>query len=331
MNKISKGIVAVVLLIGAVYLLGPRVETPVLDPTMPEVPQELNTLANYIENSEAAIANIKPGNQSVLLFHDSIPQKTEYAVLYYHGFTASPIEGDPVHIDIAKALGANLYVPRLYGHGLDEKEPMLNFHNDPYWESAKEALAIAKNLGEKVIILATSHGSTLALSLGQDPQVAAVAVYSPNIRLADPAAVVLSKPWGIQLARLVKGGNYHEMDRLTEEKKKYWTYITRLESGAHLQKFLELKMQPETFVAFTKPLFMGYYFKDEQNKDDVVSIPALLEMYEQLGTPDSLKQKMTFPEAGEHVMTSFLSTKNYDQVTTATLNFLKRVLPNNEN
>lgn len=327
MKKILKGIAVIVLLLGALYLVGPRVETPVLDPIMPQVPQNLVALAKYVQKHEAALPNIKPGNQSVLHFFDSIPQKTKYAVLYYHGFTASPMEGDPVYKDIAQALGANLYVPRLYGHGLDEKEPMLTFHNDPYWESAKEALSIAKTLGEKVIILSTSHGSTLALSLGQDPQVAAVALYSPNIRLADPAAVVLSKPWGIQLARLVKGGNYHEMDRLTEAKKKYWTYITRLESGAHLQKFLEIKMQPKTFSAFTKPLFMGYYYKDEQNKDDVVSIPALLAMYEQLGTPDSLKQKMTFPEAGEHVMTSYLSTKNYDQVTTATLDFLNRILP----
>ena len=330
MRKIFKGVTTVVLLLGAVYLMGPRVETPILDPAMPQVPQELSSLATYVENNEAALPNIKPGNQAVLHFYDSIPQKTKYAILYYHGFTASPVEGDPVYKDIAQALGANLFVPRLYGHGLEEEEPMLNFHNDPYWESAKEALAIAKTLGEKVIILATSHGSTLALSLGEDPQVAAVALYSPNIRLADPAAVVLSKPWGIQLARLVKGGNYHEMDRLTEAKKKFWTYITRLESGAHLQKFLEVKMQPETFAAFTKPLFMGYYYKDEQNKDEVVSIPALLAMYEQLGTPDSLKQKMTFPEAGEHVMTCYLSTKNYDQVTKATLDFLNRILSQNE-
>lgn len=327
MKKILKGIAAILLLLGALYLVGPRVDTPVLDPTMPQVPQNLEALANYVEKHEAALPNIKPGNQSILHFFGSIPQKTKYVVLYYHGFTASPIEGDPVYKDIAQALGANLFVPRLYGHGLDEEEPMLNFHNDPYWESAKEALSIAKTLGEEVIILSTSHGSTLALSLGEDPQVAAVALYSPNIRLADPAAAVLSKPWGIQLARLVKGGNYHKMDRLTEAKKKYWTYITRLESGAHLQKFLEIKMQPKTFSAFTKPLFMGYYFKDEQNKDDVVSIPALLAMYEQLGTPDSLKQKMTFPEAGEHVMTSYISTKNYDQVTEATLDFLNRILP----
>ena len=71
---------------------------------------------------------------------------------------------------------------------------------------------------------------------------------------------------------------------------------------------------------------MGYYYKDEINKDDVVSIPALLEMYDQLGTPNSLKQKMVFPEAGEHVMTCYLSTDKYDQVTEATLDFLNNII-----
>lgn len=326
MKKFFNVFSTTLLLIAGIYFVGPQVETPKLDPQLPNVPQNLKELHSLVTTQEAAIENIKPNNQSVLLFEDSIPKKTKYSVLYYHGFTASPKEGDPVYRDIAKALGANLYVPRLYGHGLEEKEPMINFHNDPYWETAKQALAIAKTIGEKVIILGTSHGATLALLMGQDPQVEAVALYSPNIRLSDPYAVVLSKPWGLELARLVKGGHYHTMDRLTEEKKKYWTYITRLESGTHLQKFLEMKMNKETFEAFNKPVFMGYYYKDEINKDDVVSIPALLEMYDQLGTPNSLKQKMVFPEAGEHVMTCYLSTDKYDQVTEATLDFLNNII-----
>ena len=54
-------------------------------------------------------------------------------------------------------------------------------------------------------------------------------------------------------------------------------------------------------------------------------------MYEQLGTPDSLKQKVVFPEAGEHVMTSYLSTTQYDKVTLETLGFLNRILQLDEN
>ena len=104
------------LFIAAIYFVGPQVDTPELDSQLPSVPQNLKEIHTLVTTQEAAIENIKPNNQSVLLFEDSIPKKTKYSVLYYHGFTASPKEGDPVYRDIAKGLGANLYVPRLYGH-----------------------------------------------------------------------------------------------------------------------------------------------------------------------------------------------------------------------
>jgi esterase/lipase len=243
-------------------------------------------------------------------------------VLYLHGFTASGREGEPVHRDIAKALGANLYIPRLYGHGLEETEPMLGFNNEDFWESGKEALAVAKQLGEKVIVLGTSHGGALSLSLATDPDIAALCLFGPNIAVYDPKAKLLSKPWGLQIARLVKGGNYHYMVTSNEEKKNYWTTKARLESLIHMQKFLDVKMRKATFKKVQAPVFLGYYYKNDSLQDQVVSVPAMLEMYDQLGTPQHLKQKKAFPEAGDHVLTSYLSTENYDAVTREVLQFL---------
>jgi hypothetical protein len=36
---------------------------------------------------------------------------------------------------------------------------------------------------------------------------------------------------------------------------------------------------------------MLYYYKDEQNQDAVVKVSAMLEMFNELGTPVSLKTK----------------------------------------
>ena len=240
--KFVRGVAVFILALGAIYLIGPRVETPELNMNPVEVPADLSLLNNWIEEKENALGNIRPGNASKIIFNDSIPKKTKYSVLYLHGFTASGIEGDPVHRNIAKALNANLYIPRLYGHGIQEKEPMLNFNNDGYWESVKEALAIAKQLGEEVILLGTSHGGAVSLSIGNDPSIAAICLFGPNIAVFDPTSKLLSKPWGLQIARLVKGGKYHVWETATVEKKKYWTSKTRLESLTHMQKFLDLKM-----------------------------------------------------------------------------------------
>jgi len=186
--KILKVIAMVFLILGAIYLVGPRVETPEFSNEVPEVPDNLVKLQKWINTKEILQGNVRPGNASKIIFNDSIPQKTEYSVIYYHGFTASGMEGDPVHRNISNVLGANLYIPRLFGHGLEEEESMLNFNNDDFWKSGKEALEVAKKLGEKVIVLGTSHGGSLALALGNDPSIKAMLLLGPNIAIFDPKA-----------------------------------------------------------------------------------------------------------------------------------------------
>ena len=327
--KILKVIAIVFLILGAIYLVGPRVETPEFSNEVPEVPDNLVKLQKWINTKEILQGNVRPGNASKIIFNDSIPQKTEYSVIYYHGFTASGMEGDPVHRNISNVLGANLYIPRLFGHGLEEEESMLNFNNDDFWKSGKEALEVAKKLGEKVIVLGTSHGGSLALALGNDPSIKAMLLFGPNIAVFDPKAKLLSKPWGLQIGRLVKGGNYHEWEA-NDEKKKYWSTKTRLEAVAHMQKFLDVKMRRSVFKKVKVPIFLAYYYKNDSLQDNVVSVPAMLKMYDQLGTPDSLKVKQAFPEVGDHVLTSYITTQYYDVVTKASLAFLSKIITPNK-
>jgi esterase/lipase len=308
------------------FLLGPELEAPDLDKPLPKIPYSLIEIKDWIDNNESTLDNIKPYNASKLEFYDSIPQKTAYSILYLHGFSASAGEGDPVHRNIARDLKANLYLPRLSDHGLIEKESMLNFTGQKYLDSATEALAIAKKIGEKVIVISSSTGGTLSLILGNDPQIAALLLFGPNIEIYDPKSKLLTLPWGLQIAEWVLGSKYHNMNNITDEKKNYWTIRYRLESTVELQKLLETAMRPEVFQRITAPVFMGYYYKNEEEQDKVVSIPAMLKMYDQLGTLNEKKQKMAFPDAGDHVLTSYLSTPNHHQVQQAALEFLKKQL-----
>lgn len=308
------------------FVLGPEVEAPHLELPQPEISLSLYELKNWIDTKESAIDKIKPDNASKLEFYDSIPKKTAYSVLYLHGFSASTEEGDPVHRNIASALKANLYLPRLTDHGLIEKEPMLYFTGQKYVDSAKEALAIAKKIGEKVIVISCSSGGTLSLILGNDPQIAALLLFSPNIEIYDTRSKLLTLPWGLQIAQWVVGSKYYIMNKITEKKKAYWTTRYRLEPTVELQKLLETGMNPEVFQRVTAPVFMGYYYKNAEELDKVVSIPAMLRMFDQLGTPEDKKQKVAFPEAGDHVIISHLSTPNHEQAELAALEFLEKQL-----
>ena len=50
--KIFKFFWILILILGGVYLIGPRVENPDLNMTPVEVPKELNALKNWISNKE---------------------------------------------------------------------------------------------------------------------------------------------------------------------------------------------------------------------------------------------------------------------------------------
>lgn len=324
--KVIENTLFVLAVLFGLFIIGPEVETPDLETPLPEIQYDLNELKDWIDSKEATFDNIKPDNASQLIFHDSVPQKTAYSVLYLHGFSASRAEGNPVHLNIAKALKANLYLPRLSDHGLIEEEPMLHFTAQRYLDSAKEALAVAKKIGEKVIVVSSSSGGTLSLILGNDPQIAALLLFGPNVEIYNPNAKLLTLPWGLYISRAVLASKYHVMDKITEQKLNYWTTRYRLECTLHLQKLMETGMRPEIFRRITSAVFMGYYYKNEEDKDEVVSIPAMLKMFDELGTPNNKKQKMAFPDAGDHVIGSYLTTSNYSQVEKVALSFLEEKL-----
>ncbi len=324
--KILKGFLLLVALLVVVYLLGPKVNKPNMDKTLPEVPSNLVELEKWIDEKEDGITNIKPENEARIVWFDSIPSKTDYSIVYIHGWSASSKEGDPIHLETAKQYGCNLYLPRLAGHGLNEKEGMLQLTADDVINSAKEAIAVAKRIGKKVIIMATSTGGTLALHLaGGDADIAGILLYSPNIEIYDQSAKLLSGPWGIQLAKAVKKSDYYEFEA-TEEKKKYWTTKYRMEALTQLQALVDNTMNTETFEKVTQPTFMGYFYKNDSIQDKVVSVPAMLEMYDELGTPPSMKRKIAFAEVGDHVIASSITSKNLGAVKRETNKFLEQVL-----
>ncbi len=277
---------------------------------MPVVPSDPSGLEDYIKRKESQ-HNVKPQNESQIVWNDSSRDKTEYAVLYLHGFSASQMEGDPVHRQFAKDFGCNLFLARLSDHGIDTTEALLLFTADRIWNSAKEALAVSKQLGQKVIIMSTSTGSTLALKLAADYPDDAFALInlSPNIAINNGAAFLLNDPWGLQIARQVMGGKYRDKGADPDDHGRYWNNKYRLEAAVQLQELIEETMTKETFERVTQPSLTLYYYKNEQEQDPEVRIDAMLKMHEQLGTPENMKAAVPVPDAGAHVIGSSLTSK----------------------
>jgi pimeloyl-ACP methyl ester carboxylesterase len=216
---------------------------------------------------------------------------------------------------------------RLADHGVDTTETLMLFTADRFWETSKEALAIGKQLGNKVILVSTSTGGTTALKMAADfpDDVYALINMSPNIAINDGAAFLLNDPWGLQIARAVLGGKYRTTGA-DEERAKYWNKKYRIEALTQLEELVETSMNKSTFERVKQPSLTLYYYKDEQNQDPEVKVSAMLEMNEQLATPPESKKAIAIPTAGAHVLGSSLASKDVEGVYNAIEQFAVEIL-----
>lgn len=314
-------VVVIVAALVIVYLVGPKPAKPKYDTQLPTLP-ELADLPAYIAQQEAK-HKVKPGNEAEIVWADSTKSQSEYAIVYLHGFSASKQEGNPAYNYLAKALHANMYLARLADHGLDTVAPMQYLTADRLWESAKQAYAIGKRLGKKVILVGTSTGGTLALQLAATyPDVNSLVLMSPNIAINDPNAWLLNNPWGLQIARKVTGGDERKVDGKKPAYKKFWYTNYRLESVVALEELLETSMNKELFEKVKQPVLLLYYFKSETEQDPVVKVDAMLQMFDELGTPTSQKQKIAIPNAGNHVIGSSITSNDIAGVEKAMDGFI---------
>lgn len=317
----------ILIVLTVVYLLGPSPSTPVFTTGLAAVPADAVALETYIRQNETQ-HKVKPENEARIIWaNDSTKQKTEYAIIYLHGFSASQEEGDPVHTNIAEKFGCNLFLARLAEHGIDTSEQMMNLTAEKYWESVKQAYVIGKQLGHKVIIMGTSTGGSNALQLAASyPEIASLILLSPNIAIKDPNAWLTNNQWGLQIARAVTGSNYVTTKDQRDIYKQHWYSHYRLEAIVNLEEYLETAMVPETFRKVKQPTLMLYYYKNEVQQDSVVQVNAMLKMFDELGTFADQKKKVAMPNTGDHVLGSYIKSKDYQGVEAEITKFMINVL-----
>ncbi len=309
----------------ALYALGPKPTYPAIESQILPLSIPLENLDDYIAQKENQIKNLKPDNEARIVWADSI-RKTPFSVVYLHGFSASQEEGDPVHEDFAKRYGCNMYLSRLAQHGIDDRESFKTLTPKKLIDAAKEAIAIGNLIGEKVIVMSCSTGGTLSAYLAaENPEmIDAQIFYSPNFELNYPTAKLLTMPWGRQLAFQLSG-KYRKLG-MPEDCYPYWTTEYRTEGIIALQALLDETMTDETYSKITQPSFVGYYYKNEEERDDVISMKRIQDYIRLIDVPDHQKRAVAFPDAGAHVMTCYLQGKDLDSVRDSTFAFAEKVL-----
>ncbi|CUH81197.1 Thermostable monoacylglycerol lipase [Tritonibacter multivorans] len=179
----------------------------------------------YFQQVEAGFSDITPGVEKRVVWAGVSEAKTPVSVLYVHGFSATSEEIRPVPDRVAAALGANLVFTRLAGHGRGSAamaEPTVQ----DWMQDVAEALAVARHVGERVVVMSTSTGGTLMALAELDPElkraIAAQIFVSPNFALQGSMDKVLSLPAARYWGPIVAGAE-RAFEPANTEHGRYWT------------------------------------------------------------------------------------------------------------
>jgi pimeloyl-ACP methyl ester carboxylesterase len=327
MLKVIFWIVGIAAVLTISFLVGPKVEPAVLNPALPAVTSDVLKLEQEINASEASVKDMKRDNQARIIWADtSKKQKTPYSIVYIHGFGATWAEGEPIHRDLAKKYGANLYLARMHGAGISDPDAFKDLTPENFLAEAKAALSIGKSLADSVIVMGTSAGGLLAVYLAStNPEIKGVVLYSPCMAIANPAMKLITGPWGRQILHAVMGEHRVPKDS-DPELANYWLQSYHTNGLITLQQTMDVVSRPEVYSKVKMPVFLGYYYKNEKEQDEVVSVKAMKEMFPLLGTPDNMKVEKAFPESADHVIGSKLRSKDVKGVYQATDQFFQEVL-----
>ncbi|MET0937344.1 MAG: lysophospholipase [Luteibacter sp.] len=276
----------------------------------------LDALARDIAAAELANANLKPDNEARVVFHGDPPYtRLPLAVVYLHGFTASQAEGAPAHRAIAQACGAHLYLNRLSDHGSDAPDAMAGASPERWLDEARHALEIGLRLGERVLLVGTSMGASLALDLAasRPDVVAGLVAWSPGIRVHDPEQ--------LRAAVLMQGAVAPPGER-SPFQRRYWSSIVHTDGYRAIARLFIERMRPERLEAIVCPVFFGVWDGGEGDHDTLTSVAAMREAFGWLCTAPIARRLVAYAHAA-HVLASPERSPAADRVRLDSLDFLR--------
>lgn len=320
-RRLFTALIGTVALLALVYVAGPvyRLDT-VLAPL--ELPRTPEALEQQLIEAERQLGDVVPGTEKQIRWAHADRRRTTLSIVYLHGYSASRQEVDPLCDQLASTLGANVFYTRLAGHGR-APAAMGEVTGNDWLNDAAAALAIGQQIGERVILVGTSTGGTLALWLAQrglTETVAAQILISPNLGPKARASELLAGPWGAQLLALLVGEEYR-WQPLNEDHAKYWTW--RYPARALLPMMAVVREVREAGLEQVRMPTLTIYSPN----DRVVDPSRILEAHQRLGA--DIKPLIAIEQSGDpsnHVLAGrVLAPADTPKLRNKILEFLREI------
>lgn len=321
MNKSRAVIVALLMVAASLWLLTPaklKSATAGID-----LPEDLDTWLEQSERKAADRHGLIPRTEKRVTWFAG-RERTRYSVLYLHGFSATRQETAPLAATVARALGANLFETRLSGHGR-ERDRLAGVTAEDWLHDAVEALTIAAEIGERIIIIGTSTGATLAAAIVDHPtmdEVDTIVMLSPNFAPNDSNAAWLTRPAGPLLARLMVGET-RSWEPHNDAQARYWSTTYPTAAAVEMMRLVDLANR--RLPATISPRLLMFYSMD----DEVVSPEVAMSVFEATDAPQKAAIEIVNPgDPSHHVLAGdVLSKGKTGEVAKRIVEFIRRPFP----
>jgi esterase/lipase len=320
LNKI-RAVFFIIVLLAALWLLTPAELQGTT--TAVNLPDELEPWLAASERSADEQFGLIPGVEKRITWFEE-PRTTPYAVVYLHGFSATRQETAPLASMVANALQANLYETRLTGHGR-QREALADVHAEDWLHDAAEAIAIAARLGERVVVIGTSTGATLATAMLDHPimqSVDTIVMLSPNFAPRREIVAWLTRPGGRLLLRALAGEtrSWEPHNALQE---KYWSTSYPSKVGIEMMRLVDLANR-QLPAAIPQRLLM-FYSRD----DAVISTETALSIFERTESPRKIAIEIREPgDPAHHVLAGdILSAATTARIAAEIVDFIRHPVP----
>lgn len=292
-------------------------------PRFSEASPNLVDLAKQVSSLESLLEDLKPGQEKHFQWvQENDPEITEYALVYLHGFSASRQEISPLVENLAQELKANAFWTRLAGHGLKSPEALGQIHREDWEKDVHEALNLGRQMGKKVIVIASSTSAALAFSQVQkNPDgIAALIVLSPNFGFDRWDSEMLLWPMARLWVPWVMG-SYREFTPANPSQAEFWT--TRYPYEAVVEVMRSVDLLRKTDLSDFKVPVLGFY----SEKDQVVDPKKIKEGFDRLKAPLKKLVPISSSEDQHTLAGKILSPKMTQPIVTQILSFIKSLQP----
>lgn len=261
-------------------------------------PTDIQQLDAWLARGEARYPDLRPGTAKGIVWYGQPGQRTPWAVVYLHGFTASRLETAPLAQQIGQRLGANVFNTRLTGHGRSG-QAMGEASAQDWLADAVEAVRIGAEIGDKVLVLGVSTGGTLGVWLASHPQgqgVSAYAFVSPNFGPKDKRSELINGPWGKQLTYALEGTTRGEP---SQDPRENVAWTERYATHALFPMMALVKHEREhDLSAFRSPVLILY-----SERDQTVDPEETKAAFARIGSSNKTLEAVDYSEAqGQHVL-----------------------------